>query len=739
MPGASEIAERLQHRFSEAHEPMLVGNGRDILDANAPMCSLLRLPQAVIRTLHVADILVGGAEEANRLEDLRRASGSVVGETTLLRGDGSTMPVRFWSIVLAPEPRKVRAYSGIMPLERFPSLHETNALLRDLFDESPDGKLVVDESGYTIYANQSHLDLWQLTRADVGLPFEGRWAKTASRLRDPGQFIAMQEAVAAGEAGPFRMDMADGRVLEVRSVPIHHEDGRHSGRSYTTRDFTAAVRAQEELSTHAALLEAISSNSPDGIVAVDNAGVPLHHNQRFLELWSLEPSHFNAPLRERADSLLSRVANPERYRAAIQQISRPVAREFVAEFEMRDGRIISLQVVPMLDAEGNRIGHASHFRDVSAERRAERDLRESEDRYRTLVSSLPLGVVLQFADGRIGECNEAAQRILGLSRDELLGLTSFDARWHCVDEGGSQVPVEMHPAVITLRTGEACKDVIMGVHHANGALRWLLVNSVAIRSASGVVEGAVISFQDITEQRQAQTSLIQARTAEAFNALASGVAHKVNNSLASIVGNAYLAGLPSGVPAETVESLTEIMAAASDATGLVRDLQALSRREGQGLRPVGISEAVVDVVAALPIEERARVIETLQDNLPSVIIDPAGLNQAMSGLIRNALDAGEQVVVATFIEQRVATYPDRESAPRPAPPGRYLCFEVRDDGPGIAPEIAGRIFEPFVTTRFVGRGLGLAATAGIMTTHHGFVEVESTGQGCAARLLFPLA
>ncbi len=735
--GAFATARRLEQRLQSASEPMIMGDGRDILDANQPMCEMLRVSRDALRGMHFQDLLAGGAEEADRLDALRRAAGAVVGETVMLRGDGSQLPIRFWSIILGLGEHGVRAFSGISPVDAFPSPDETNELLRELFDESPDGKLVVDDAGRTIYVNDRHLALWDLSSDDIGVPFEGRWEKTASRLADPAAFLAMQRAVRDGRGGPFRMDMADGRVLEVRAARLSRSDGAAPGWSFSTRDFTAELRAHEALGTQVALLEAVSSNSPDGILVVDTLGKPLHYNEKFLDLWGLEPAHFEDPLGARIQALFSRVAHPEALLDTVRSL-RNAPEAVRAEFELVDGRIIAAHAVPMQSPNGGWLGHAFHFRDVSAERRAERELRDSEQRYRALIASLTVGVVLQFADGSIGECNPAAERILGLSRGELLGLTSFDPRWRCVYEDGSPFPSEKHPAVITLRTGEPCRDVLMGVHHVNGALRWLLVNSEPIKTPSGAIEGTVVSFHDITEQRQGQAAILQSRTAEAFNALASGVAHKVNNSLATIVGNAYLAGLPSGVPTETVDSLTEIMAAASDATSLVRDLQALSRRERQSLRTVDFSAAAPDALAALSAEDRQRVSEVLGSGLPSVLFDPAALEQAMAGLLRNALEAGERVVVSTFVEQRPAPLPEREAAPRAVPPGRYLCFQVRDDGPGVDPGVAGRIFDPFVTTKFVGRGLGLAATAGIMATHHGFVELDSTNPGCSARLLLPL-
>ncbi len=143
-----------------------------------------------------------------------------------------------------------------------------------------------------------------------------------------------------------------------------------------------------------------------------------------------------------------------------------------------------------------------------ARRQAEEALRESEDRYRSLIAALFEGVILIDADGAIRASNPSAQRILGLSVDQLAGRTSFDPRWHAIHEDGSPFPGETHPAWVTLQTGQPCHNVIMGFHKPHDSLTWLSINSQPLYRPGDTRPYAVVaSFADITERRQAEDEL----------------------------------------------------------------------------------------------------------------------------------------------------------------------------------------------------------------------------------------
>ena len=138
----------------------------------------------------------------------------------------------------------------------------------------------------------------------------------------------------------------------------------------------------------------------------------------------------------------------------------------------------------------------------------EEALRESEERYRSVITAMHEGVVLLGADGRMRACNASAERILGLSAEEIMRRTTLDPRWHAIHEDGSTFPGESHPVMVTLRTGRPCSNVVMGVRKPSGELTWVSINSQPLLRGNDAAPYAVVaSFADITERKKTEEAL----------------------------------------------------------------------------------------------------------------------------------------------------------------------------------------------------------------------------------------
>jgi len=160
------------------------------------------------------------------------------------------------------------------------------------------------------------------------------------------------------------------------------------------------------------------------------------------------------------------------------------------------------------DAAGNVIYHEGILRDISVRRRTEEALRESEERYRSVIDALTEGVVLYDADGSIIACNASAEHILGFSAEQLQGRHATDPHWRTIHEDGTPFPVETHPATISLDTGQSCANVVMGVHKPGGELAWISINSQPLlRPGEAKPYAVVASFYDITERKWAEAAL----------------------------------------------------------------------------------------------------------------------------------------------------------------------------------------------------------------------------------------
>ncbi|MDX2075506.1 MAG: PAS domain S-box protein [bacterium] len=158
----------------------------------------------------------------------------------------------------------------------------------------------------------------------------------------------------------------------------------------------------------------------------------------------------------------------------------------------------------------NRIYAVAH--DITKRKKAEESLKESELRYRSVVTTMSEGIVLHAQDGSIEACNKAAEEVLGLTADQMMGHKSIDPLWHVIHEDGSPFPGETHPAMVTLRTGKPVSNVVMGVHKPSGGLTWILVNTQPIFHEDTDKPSVVASFTDITQMKQISEALRQSES-----------------------------------------------------------------------------------------------------------------------------------------------------------------------------------------------------------------------------------
>jgi PAS domain S-box-containing protein len=150
-------------------------------------------------------------------------------------------------------------------------------------------------------------------------------------------------------------------------------------------------------------------------------------------------------------------------------------------------------------------------RDITGRKQAEAALRKGEERYRSVIAAMQDGILILDIDGSIRACNASAERILGLSADQIVRRTALDPNWKAIHEDGTPFPGETFPVTVTLRTGERCSDIVMGVYKPDGTLTWISINSEPLFEADGVTLGGVVaSFEDITDRRHTEHALSEA-------------------------------------------------------------------------------------------------------------------------------------------------------------------------------------------------------------------------------------
>jgi len=379
-------------------------------------------------------------------------------------------------------------------------------------------------------------------------------------------------------------------------------------------------------------------------------------------------------------------------------------------------------------------------RDVSERRAAEQALLASEHRYRSLVETTGSVLIGLAPDGMVTEWNREAERLFGWSRREVLGSDYFAL----VREPARREAMRLE--VTRVLAGAPPRPREDSVVSRQGDVRVVLWTVTRLQDVRGRPCGVIASGQDITERKRIEAQMQHAQKLESLGVLAGGIAHDFNNLLVGILGNTSLALMDVNEESELHEILRDVETAALRAADLTKQMLAYSGRGRFVVRPLDLSALVEEMAHLLhsSISKRAALRFDFAPDVPAVEADGTQLRQVVMNLITNASDAlnGEngEIVLRTAV-----CWADREALHSPyldyePEPGPYALIEVSDTGIGMTPETLQRIFDPFFSTKFTGRGLGLAATLGIVRGHRGTIAVESApGEGTTFRVYFPLA
>ncbi len=363
--------------------------------------------------------------------------------------------------------------------------------------------------------------------------------------------------------------------------------------------------------------------------------------------------------------------------------------------------------------------------------------RLAEEQFHKLSSAVeqsPIAIAITDAEGRVQYVNGKFTATTGLTLETILDRELDVLReGHATEESYREFRA-------SVRAGREWRGEISR-QNPEGRVVWESVQVCCLRNPGGEITNLLLLREDISERKVLEGQLRQVQKMEGIGTLAGGIAHDFNNILAVINGYAELCMLNAGEPAIIQKSVREIKRAAERATGLVRQILTFSRKAEVRVAPLDLNQHLKDLVALLA-ETFPRNIAfqfNLEETLPPLLADPNQLQQIVLNLCVNARDAMPAGGTITLTTQRL------EGADVPASLISRLpcaCLKVSDTGTGMPAHVRERIFEPFFTTKGVnkGTGLGLAVVYGIVASHDGSIDVESTvGQGSTFRVCLPFS
>lgn len=435
----------------------------------------------------------------------------------------------------------------------------------------------------------------------------------------------------------------------------------------------------------------------------------------------------------------------------MQIVQETLAADVPYDFEMParrpDGERIQLQTrgVVERDASGAPLRMVGTMRDVTQFRESERELRDREARFRLLAESSPNGVFLTDRLGRTTYANERLLKWFAMDFDAFAG-----GQWR------SRVHPDDHRILHEVNRGRSGSldafDYAYRIE-VGDTTRWLRVRTEPLLGADGEFAGHVGSVQDTTDERKAaaeravlEEQLQQARRLESIGLLAGGIAHDFNNLLVGILGNASYAREFADAGPDVSAALEDIERAAQRAAELTKQLLKYAGRAPVEQQPVDVGALTRELPALLG----ARVPPQVECRVSApegmfVMGDRTELQQVVMNFMTNAVDAiapdtTGTVSVRVTVEPLSAVQLSAHLLGAGREPGEYVVVTVADTGRGMPPEVLSRMFDPFFTTKGTGRGLGLAAALGLVSSHHGALSATSqVGVGTEMRLVLPFA
>ncbi|MDG4475515.1 PAS domain S-box protein [Thiovibrio frasassiensis] len=375
--------------------------------------------------------------------------------------------------------------------------------------------------------------------------------------------------------------------------------------------------------------------------------------------------------------------------------------------------------------------------DMEQRRAVEMALLQSEERFRSLVENSS-DWIWEFDENEIFTFSSPRVReLLGYEPDEVIGKSAF----FFIPEGEREAVAR--DFLLAKEARLPFSNLLNVNRHKDGHLVSIESSGVPVFDGEGTFRGYRGIDRDISERKNMEAQLCQAYKMEAIGTLAGGIAHDFNNILAAILGYTELARLEIGKaehPAQ--QSLQEVLKAGLRAKDLVQQILAFSRKSEQEMGGVQIAPLVKEALKLLRalIPTTIEMKQEISEDLWDILADPTQIHQVIMNLCTNAVQAMEPDGGVLFV--RLQNVDNTSTGRRDLGPGCYVQLSVSDSGMGIEPELQKRIFDPYFTTKGLGRGtgMGLAVVHGIVKSHHGLIQMESVpGQGTTFQVFFPRA
>ena len=633
-------------------------------------------------------------------------------------------------------------FAGAVGILHFGARQARNDVTKAFVDNLPQGALIADSAGRVLYANEAYRDLLGLDAEAATVPAPDRafagnpnLAETIFRLaRAAQQGRALKEEFRLPPPGE---DEEDAGVsprwfrIAVQPMPADPSSGRKGGLVVWQVDEITLERARAEAS-FAKVQAAIAylDSAPAGFFTADADGNIDYLNATLAQWLGLDLSEVaGRPLKLGAIMSQDNAALIAPKPGASAQ---GATRRFDIDLVKADGTSLPARILHRLP-RGGAAGRLAHALVLN---RAPGELEEAgaaELRFARLFHAAPIAIATVDRDGFVSATNAAFMRLFAASFEEgrklsLDSLVDVDSR--------AQLRRALDSALARRGLIEPVDIAFAGARERSGR-----IYLSPIEGSDGD-EAAIAYAIDTTEQRALEMQIAQGQKMQAVGQLAGGIAHDFNNMLTAIIGFSDFLLMNHRPTDPAFQDIINIKQNANRAAGLVRQLLAFSRQ--QTLRPqvlqLGDVLSELSILLGRLLNENIELTLDQASELWPVKADLHQFEQVIINLAVNARDAmpdGGKLVIRTA---NVGEGETRALPPRQLPPGDYVLIQVIDTGTGMSDEVREKIFEPFFSTKEVGRGtgLGLSTVYGIVKQTGGYVFADSAmGRGTTMSVYLP--
>jgi PAS domain S-box-containing protein len=359
-------------------------------------------------------------------------------------------------------------------------------------------------------------------------------------------------------------------------------------------------------------------------------------------------------------------------------------------------------------------------KEIRERQKADGALRQSEKQFKDMADLLPSVICETDTTQRITFINKAGLELFKLTKNET------DQGVYITDFLPGKAKTMARKRLTQVLNGEILGSAEFQMIDKKGAELSLILNSAPIREGD-TITSVRISIVDVTELKKLQLRLRQAWKMEAITTLAGGIAHEFNNALSVIVANIDLLRSEQPDNIHIQKHADDITTSTARMADLTKQMLAYARGGKYWLQSVSLNDIVQNALSLIrhSLNPAIEVITELQNDVASVEIDVSQFQLVLTALVTNACEAMQNSGRICIRTQN--TVVDEKLAGQNAglKPGVYVCLQIEDNGPGMDENTRQRIFEPFFSTKFPGRGMGMAAVYGIVKNHDGWIGVDS--------------